>query len=199
MYLILNPLLISQPWPRSRNRWFLLLYCLDWTLKMSSMFSPFSYSELFTGVVQDGRIDDEILKRKDLGPSLAYSLSAVLSFPGLIPFVNEEDFRSPLGTTRLALRHKSIRFGVDLGCNPPLFDVATAWLCFLLSKILSSVVLSLRFIRVFWCIFTIIYIYYSRKHLLCQFNRCLSNSCINQGKVCLQSVARRRSISVKKS
>jgi hypothetical protein len=45
--------------------------------------------------------------------SVPYSLSAALFLTGLIPFVNEEDFRSPLGywTSFTAL---AIRFGVDL-------------------------------------------------------------------------------------
>ena len=69
--------------------------------------------------------------------SVPYSLSAVLFLAGLIPFVNEEDFRSPL-LLLLALRHELVRRGVDLDCNPPLFDSTTAWLFFLLSKILST-------------------------------------------------------------
>jgi hypothetical protein len=69
--------------------------------------------------------------------SVPYSLSAVLFLPGLIPFVNEEDFRSPL-LLLLASRHKPIRFGVDLDCNPPLNAEVSAWLFFLLSKILST-------------------------------------------------------------
>jgi hypothetical protein len=60
------------------------------------MSSPFGYSEPFTGVAQDGRIDRDLGKRKDLGPPLAYSPSAVLFLTGPVPFVNEEDFRSPL-------------------------------------------------------------------------------------------------------
>ena len=69
--------------------------------------------------------------------SVPYSLSAVLFLPGLIPFVNEEDFRSPLFTTA-CFTAQAIRFGVDLDCNPPLSAEVPAWLFFLLSKILST-------------------------------------------------------------
>jgi hypothetical protein len=99
------------------------------------MFSPSSSSGPFHRSAQDGRIDRDVGKRKDLGPSLAYSPSAVLFLTGPVPFVNEEDFRSPLCS---ASRHRTIRCGVDLGCNPPLIDLTTAWLCILLSKILSA-------------------------------------------------------------
>ena len=79
---------------------------------------------------------------KVVGQIKTSGLSAILSEPvfvsvGLIPFVNEEDFRSPL-VKRPASRHWPIRCGVDLICNPPLFVETTAWLCFLLSKILST-------------------------------------------------------------
>ena len=60
------------------------------------MSSPWRYTERISEVAQDGRIDRDGGKRKDLGPPLAYSLNAALFLTGLIPFVNEEDFRSPL-------------------------------------------------------------------------------------------------------
>jgi hypothetical protein len=60
------------------------------------MSSPWRYTERISGVAQDGRIDKDLHKRKDLGPPLAYSPSAVLFLTGPVPFVNEEDFRSPL-------------------------------------------------------------------------------------------------------
>ena len=70
--------------------------------------------------------------------SVPYSLSGALFLARLIPFVNEEDFRSPLLLLDLLFGTSPIRFGVDLDCNPPLFESTTAWLFFLLSKILSS-------------------------------------------------------------
>ena len=66
------------------------------------MSSPWRYTERISEVAQDGRIDRDLYKRKDLGPSLAYSPSAVLFLTGPVPFVNEEEFRSPLWS---ALRH----------------------------------------------------------------------------------------------
>lgn len=54
--------------------------------------------------------------------SVPYSLSGALFLARPIPFVNEEDFRSPLVTTCPALRHRTIRFGTVLGCNPPLIN-----------------------------------------------------------------------------
>lgn len=87
------------------------------------MSSPFGSSGPVHRSAQDGRIDRDLGKRKDLGPPLAYSLGAVLSFPGPVPFVNEEDFRSPLCS---ALRHRTIRCGVEVECNPPLIDSTTA-------------------------------------------------------------------------
>lgn len=72
-----------------------------------------------------GAKTDEVYRFEDrLRPraSVPYSLSAVLFLTGPIPFVNEEDFRSPLVTTGPALRHRTIRFGTVLDCNPPLID-----------------------------------------------------------------------------
>jgi hypothetical protein len=94
-------------------------------------------------------------------------LSAILSEPrfvsaGPIPFVNEEDFRSPL-VKRPALRHWPIRCGVELGCNPPLFVETTARIGFLLSKILSSPALPPTNNPKILSTFTIIYSYYSMK------------------------------------
>jgi hypothetical protein len=63
------------------------------------MSSPFGYSEPFTGV---SRMDALTKSQDRCRPraSVPYSLSAVLFLPGPIPFVNEEDFRSPLATTK---------------------------------------------------------------------------------------------------
>ena len=48
--------------------------------------------------VPNGRIDRVIVGRRQTRPraSMPYSLNPALSYTGLIPFVNEEDFRSPL-------------------------------------------------------------------------------------------------------
>jgi len=98
---------------------------------------------------------------------MPYSLSAALFLTGLIPFVNEEDFRSPL-LLLSALRHRLIRCGIEIECDPLLFKLTTAWLCFLSCKILSSRLLlvpnNLEFLR----FFTIIYTYYSITAYLCQ-------------------------------
>jgi hypothetical protein len=62
---------------------------------------------------QDGRIDGGYRLDKRPRASMPYSLSGALFLAQPIPFVNEEDFRSPLGyqTSFTAL---AIRCGVDL-------------------------------------------------------------------------------------
>lgn len=88
-----------------------------------------------------GAKTDEVYRFGDrLRPraSVPYSLSGALFLTRPIPFVIEEDFRSPL-VLLLALRHKPIRFGTVLDCNPPLINQMTAWLFLLFSKILIIV------------------------------------------------------------
>ena len=101
------------------------------------MSSPRRYTERISGL-QDGALTlvDRILDRR---PRAFFAILSKLIFVSNqpIPFVNEEDFRSPLLLLPV-LRHRPVRFGVDLDCNPPLNAEVPAWLYFLLSKILSA-------------------------------------------------------------
>ena len=98
--------------------------------------------------------------------------------------VNEETFRWPLSNSARDLdkppalmrnlfvpRHKSNRFGTDLDCNLPLFNLVTARLLFLFSQILSELELNLLKNSNFLCVFTIIYCYYSVVLIECQLIR----------------------------
>jgi hypothetical protein len=62
-------------------------------------FNAFSLSQYcaYQRGAQDGRIDGGCRLDRRPRASMPYSLSAVLFLTGPIPFVNEEDFRSPLG------------------------------------------------------------------------------------------------------
>jgi hypothetical protein len=99
--------------------------------------------------------------------SMPYSLSAVLFLTGPIPFVNEEDFRSPL-LLLPALRRRPVRLRIEIECSPLLFDITSACLCFLSCKILSIQQQLVPNNPKFLACFTIIYTYYSITAYLCQ-------------------------------
>jgi hypothetical protein len=68
--------------------------------------------------------------------SMPYSLSQPL-FPEGSYHLSMKRISEVLFTTA-RFTARAVRCGVDLDCNPPLFDSTTAWLFFLLSKILSD-------------------------------------------------------------